>query len=466
LLRVAAILGLAITAEEGAEAVPPPLRHVHAAAQAIRLEHAQSAAASINTAVQMDNGLQPKWAVVVQCHLDVADHRDNASAAIDGGGNMRYFQSHVWMVIAVLSLNSSFASASFDDFDAAVLIKKSFWDNISGVLPMASVEFTGGSVSIVDSILCDSGVGSAKFLVAFKASDPQPVLLTQKSSCNTTAANLVSGSTNTGYDGFAFVSAKQNDAGLEIAVTDMAVRPGASLSAPLIQEIRSYDKVVALQNINVGDGSFSENADAFVNFEQDGLIVLIRDSSMSHALHHSDISADFASSTTNANSEVIISHDALMKIVANRLSNKALPINGTNATVKIMSYTGAADSVDVTANVYEQSFVFGAAATWSGLDLLLTSYSVKSLKDCSKESLLKKVACEAAKQVETIAAQALVQAACKNCMSTRIVPLTRDNKIEFKLYGRPAFFAAQTVSTVSNDRALIISLDSYIGRRQ
>jgi hypothetical protein len=379
---------------------------------------------------------------------------------------MRYFPNGVAVAIAVLSLNASFASAGFDSFDAAVLVKKSFWDNVSNVLPMASIDLPDGKVTIVDSTLCDSQNGSARFLVAFKVSDPQPTLLTQPSNCNTAAADLVSGNPNTGYDGLAFVAAKQNDAGLEVTVTDMAVRPGATLGASLVHDIQSYDKVVSLQNIDIGDGSFSETADAFMNFMQDGLVVLIRDSSMSHTLRPSDIPADFMSSASGANSEVLISHDALTKIVANRLSNQAILIKGTNATAKITSYTGSPNNVSVGANVYEQSIVLGGTATWSGSDLLLTSYSVKSLKDCSNMNFLQKAACEAAKQAETIAAQALLQAACRNCMSTRIVPLTRDNKIKFQLYGRPAFFAAQTISTASTGKALIISLDSYIGKGQ
>ena len=193
------------------------------------------------------------------------------------GAMMKYFRSSVWIIVVSLSLNTSFAFAGFNEFDAAVLIKKSFWDNISNVLPMASVDLPSGKIAIVDSTLCESRSGSATFLVAFKVIDPQPTVVTQERDCSASAVNLVNANPTPGYDGLAFVSVHQKSADLEVAVTDAAVKPAATIGTSLVQEIRSYDKVVALQNIDLGDGSFIESADIFVNFLQEGLIVLIRD---------------------------------------------------------------------------------------------------------------------------------------------------------------------------------------------
>ena len=275
----------------------------------------------------------------------------------------------------------------FDAFDAAVLIKKPFWANIVNVIPLASLDLPNGKIFMVDATLCEVSAGRARFLVAFKLSDPQPRVVTEDADCSKFAADIVGAKAGAGYDGVAFIAVTQKGAGLDIATSDSATRKDAGISPGLLKDIQTYEKFVEQQTVDLGDGSFSENANVVVSFLSDGLLVLIRDPSMAHVLQTADIPSDFMSSAPPGNSKIIVSHDALSKVVSNHLIDKALPINGTDATVKIKSYSGAANAVNVGAIVSEKSYLFAASATWSGPNLLLSNYSVKSMKDCSKGGL-------------------------------------------------------------------------------
>jgi hypothetical protein len=379
------------------------------------------------------------------------------------GAVMKYFRRIAWIIIIVgVFLRGSSASAAFDEFDAAVLIKKSFWKDIADVLPLAGVELQSGKVTLVAATLCEVRAGSARFLVAFEVADPKPASLAQGVDCNKSAADLVSVNPNAGYDGLAFVSVRQGNAGLEVAVSDVAVKPAATISTAVLQEVRSYKKTFALQNIDLGD-EYTKDAEVFVNFLQDGLIVLIRDSAMAHALRPSDIQTDFVSSSGKANSELLISHDALSKIAADRLSKTTIPLADTGATIRITSYTGSVDKVSVQADVARQTYLFKGSATWSGSDLPLTEHSLKTQKDCSKQSGTSWIACEAVRKAEDAAADAMI-GACSTCFfPAHVVPLTKDKKFKFEVYGRSAFFAAQTISAVSNAKALVVMLDSSVG---
>ncbi len=171
---------------------------------------------------------------------------------------MRYFPSSASAFIIALFVNTSPAFAAIDDFDAAILIKKSFWANISNVISMASIDLPSGKIYIIDATLCEAGIGEATFLISFKQTDPQPMIVTQEGDCTTPVANLVSANANPGYDGLAFVAVRQQSTGLKIATTEASIKPATSISSSLLQEIRSFEKVATLQNVDVGDGSFTE----------------------------------------------------------------------------------------------------------------------------------------------------------------------------------------------------------------
>ena len=372
---------------------------------------------------------------------------------------MKYFKGSAWAIIAfALFLQPSPVSAAFDAFDAAVLIKKSFWKDVANALPLAAVDLPSGKVTIVGAALCDVQNGSARFLVAFKAADPKSTSVAQ-GDCSKSLTDIISANTDAHYDGLALVSVKQGNPGLEVAVTDAAVKPTGT-STSLLQEVQSYKKTFALQNIDLGE-EYTRDAEASVNFLQDGLIFLIRNSSMPHSLQASDVPTDFTSLSSRANSEIIISHDALSKIAADKLSKKAFPLGGKLATVKIISYSGSNKKIivhaDVNADIESKRYDFKGTATWSGANLQLSDTKLKSQWDCSKTSGLTYVGCKA---VET--AGAALPSTC-GCVPPQIAPLTSDKKFEFEIYKKKVFFAAQTISTTSNAKALIVMLDSKVG---
>jgi hypothetical protein len=219
-----------------------------------------------------------------------------------------------------------------------------------------------------------------------------------------------------------------------------------------------------LQNIDLGE-EYTKDASVSVNFLKDGLIVLIRESSMSHALRSSDIPSDFVSSNGTANSALLVSHDALSKIASDNLSKRAISVSGTDAVVKIISYSGSANKVSVQADVAKQTHRFKGGASWSGPDLKLGTPSLEPSggEDCAQMKPIARIKCDANWAAEKAIADAIVLACGSTCFPTHVVPLTKDKKIKFELLGRRAFFAGEPVSAVSKPKALIVMINSNVG---
>jgi hypothetical protein len=182
---------------------------------------------------------------------------------------------------------------------------------------------------------------------------------------------------------------------------------------------------------------------------------------MSHSLRSVD--AAFIASATPGNTRIVISHAAISKVHETYFRDKEFPINGTDARFKIDSYSGSANSVALHGTIKNAGLTFAASATWSGSDLQLSEYTIKSTKDCSRGSSFEKNLCNLAKEAETKTAEALALLAWQKYRSSPLVPLTRNDKIKFELYGRRVYLAGQTLNTSATAAELIITLDSYVG---
>lgn len=377
----------------------------------------------------------------------------------------RLIMSCTCLYLLTLDLAATRAWAQdFASFDAAVVLKKSIWSNLAAsILPLAKVDLTKGSISLVDAVLCSSVTGTTKVLVAFKERDPKAYIVVTETDCTKSAADLARSKTQQVYDGLAYMVATSENKRLHLAVTEAALREGANLSPGLLDDIRSYNVTFNGQSVGVGEGSVSDRLDLSANLVDGGLVVKAQEPAMSHDLGDTDIPASFTSSEQQANTQILISHGALSKIVATYLLNKELPINGTDAKFKIVSYSGGVDQVVVKATIADAGITFSAMAKWTGPDLRLSSYSVESTKDCSSGSSIQKSLCNIARGAETKAAEAVAAIAWQKYQSTALVPLTREDKIKFELYGRPAYFAGQTLSASSRAKQLMITLDSYVG---
>jgi hypothetical protein len=352
----------------------------------------------------------------------------------------------------------------FDNFDAAVVLKKSVWSNlVATVLPMANVSFPSGKVSLVDGVLCEISTEKARFLVAFKVSEAHPYNVISENDCSKSVDDIVKDKTQLTYDGLAYVIANSKGERLRLSTAEVTVRNGATVSQSLLQDIQSYDAVVERQSVTVGEGSLPDHIDLTLNFVNGGLVVKAWHPAMSHSLNQGDVPDSFVVSTNTANTAVVISHNAIAKIVETHLRDKLLPIEGTNAKFKVESYSGGYDEVTVDASITDAGLTFAGSATWSGPELRLSAYSVRSTKDCSTGNALEKNLCNLAREVETKAAEALALVAWQKYKSAKMSPLTRADKIKFKIYEKAAYFAGRTIFTTANENRLMIGLDSYIG---
>ena len=352
----------------------------------------------------------------------------------------------------------------FMAFDVAVILEKSIWSNlVAAILPSAKFDLTRATISLVDAVLCESAADKTRLLLAFKEKDAQAYIVVTESDCDKSAAALAKEKMQPFYDGFVYVSAASKDGRLQVVATEAAARDGASLTPGVIEDIRAYAVTLDGQSLNVGEGALSNRVDLSGNFVDGGLVVKGRHPAMNHALKDTDILAGFIASTQPGNTQVLISHGAISKVVEIYLQGKEFPINGTDAKFKIVSYSGDVDRVTIQATIDNAGLTFSRSATWSGRDLRLSSYSVKSIKDCSSGSAFQKAICNVAREAETKAAEALAAIAWQKYQSTALVPLTRNDKIKFQLYSRPAYFAGQTVSASSTAEKLTITLDSYVG---
>jgi hypothetical protein len=348
-----------------------------------------------------------------------------------------------------------------DPFDAAILVKKSIWANLATVVPGAKLSLANGSISIVDAAFCGASDTEAKFLVAIKLKEPMPYIVVQEKDCNTALADLARANANPSYDGLARVSVKRADAGLAIEVGDVAARPTADVSAALLKDIRSYKTVSGRQKVAVGSGPSKEDIELTLQFANSGILARVYQSGASHALKAADLPKDFPAS--QGNMAIVLSHEAIARTVQRHLKDTPIPIKGADAKVHVESYSGSGDRVTVSVRVTSSGLMFGGSASWTGANLLLSEYAIKSLRDCSGKSGFEKPLCEGARTLETKTAETFAEAEWPKFKSTKMVPLTRADKIRFELFGRPAFFAGQTLSNSASERTLTIVLDAFVG---
>jgi len=377
----------------------------------------------------------------------------------------RLNMARTFLHLLVLGATGTGACAQdFTAFDAAIVLKKSIWSNlVASVIPLAKVDLPKGRISLVDAVLCSSSGNTTKVLLAFKEKNPKAHIVITEADCGKSAADLVRSKTQEVYDGLAYVVASSENGLLHLAATEAALRAGASLSQGLFDDIRLYRLVFNSQPVAVGDGVLADQINLSADFVDGGLVIKAQEPAISHDLGGSDIPTSFIASGQRGNTQIRISHSALAKIVATRLRDKELPINGTEARFKIVSYSAGVDRVAVNATIAEAGIAFSGTAVWTGEDLRLSSYSVASTKDCSSGSAIQKGLCNIARQAETKAAEALAAIAWQKYQSTPLVPLTRGDKIKFDLYGQPAYFSGQSISASSFAKQLVITVDSYVG---
>jgi hypothetical protein len=377
----------------------------------------------------------------------------------------RSTMSRACLHLLVLGMTGTGAWAQdFVAFDAAVVLKKSIWSNLAAsILPLAKVELPKGKLSLVDAVLCPSIGNTTKVLVAFKEKDPKAYIVVTEPDCGRSAADLAQSKTQQVYDGLAYIAVTSENGSLRVATTEAALRQGVSLSPGLIDDIRSYALTFKGQTIDLGEGSLSDRVDLSANLVDGGLVVKAQESTVSHDLADGDIPTGFITSEQPGNTQIRISHSALSKIVATHLRDKELPINGTQAKFKIVSYSADVDRVAIKAMITNAGLTFSGTAAWTGADLRLSSYSVESIKDCSSGSAIQKSLCDVARGAETAVAQGLAQVAWQKYQSTPLVPLTRADKIKFDLYGQPAYFSGQSISASSLAKQLVMTVDSYLG---
>jgi hypothetical protein len=351
-----------------------------------------------------------------------------------------------------------------DNFDAALVLKKSVWSNlVAAVLPIAGVSFPSGKVSLVAAAICEISTEKARFLVAFNVSGSHINNVISENDCGKSADDIVKDKTQPTYDGLAYVIANSQGGRLRLSTAEATVRNGATVSQSLLQDIRSYNAVVERQAATVGEGFLADHIDLTLNFVNGGLVVKAWHPAMPHSLNQGDVPDSFVVSTNTANAAVVISHNAIAKIVETHLRDKLLPIEGTNAKFKVESYSGGYDEVTVDASITDAGLTFAGSATWSGPELRLSAYSIRSTKACSTGTALEKKFCNLARELETRAAEALALVAWQKYKSAKMSPLTRADKIKFKIYEKPAYFSGRTIFATANENHLMIGLDSYIG---
>jgi hypothetical protein len=385
------------------------------------------------------------------------------------GENVMQFRrstvSRTCLQLFVLAMTGTGAWAQdFTAFDAAVVLKKSIWSNLAAsILPLAKVELPKGKLSLVDAVLCPSTGNTTKVLVAFKEKDPKAYIVVTEPDCDKSAADLAQSKTEQVYDGLAYMAVTSENGHLHVATKEAALRQGARLSPGLLDDVRSYALTFNGQTINLGEGSLSDRIDLSANLVDGGLVVKAQESTVSHDLVDADVPTGFITSAPPGNTQIRISHSALSNIVATHLRDKELPINGTEAKFKIVSYSAAVDRVAIKAMITNAGLTFSGTATWTGTDLRLSSYSVESTKDCSSGSAIQKSLCNVARSAETVVAQSLAQVAWQKYQSSPLVPLMRSDKIKFDLYGQPAYFSGQSISASSLAKQLVMTVDSYVG---
>jgi hypothetical protein len=374
-----------------------------------------------------------------------------------------------WLLMSTVCLFTSSQSCSaevFAEFDAAVVLKKTIWADLTGLLPAIRLVLPNGTLTVVDSVLCQVGEQRIELLLALKENNPETRVILTETDCGKTATDLVKSIAGSKYDLLAYVAVSAASDGVLTKVTDAARNSDGTVSDGLFNEVRSYSLTSGQLTISLNEGAFSKEISLSIELVSGDLLVKGHNPELKAALRDADISKTFSNAEQAGNTKVFFSHEAVGNLVAAYLKDKPLPIEGTDGRIEVDSYSGEQDRASLHGKVTWSGFLFGGSATWSGPELLLSDYKVTSLKDCSSGNAIQHGLCNAQRQAETAAVEALAAGAWPKYKSTRLMPLNWNRKVGFSLYGKPLYLSGTTVAAGSSAKALTFTLSSYLGRSQ